>query len=107
MKFSEDRQNKLYIILTLRHENIFGDNFCLFWGYDKSPGGYTGNPYHAHRFTYEEAKRESDGELDIMIDIDLLELDKGYIEHNKYIRCMIEKGTLNRVLGLRLRPSNR
>lgn len=96
-------QNKLYIILTLRHNNIYGHEYCLFWGYDESSGGYTGDPYHAHRFTYEEAIKKADGNGDIMIDIEKLGLDREYKEHNKNVLCLIEKGTLNRVLGLGLR----
>lgn len=103
MQLSENKKDKLYIILTLRHKNIYGDEFCLFWGYDESSGGYTGNPYHAHRYTYEEAKKRCDGKQDILIDIDMLGLDKEYKQHNKNVLCFIEKATLNRLLGFKLR----
>ena len=103
MKFSKDKKSKLYIILTLRHNNMFGKEYCLFWGYDESSEGYTGDPYHAHRYSYEEAIKRSDGKEDIMIPIELLELENEYTNHSKNILCLMEKGTLNRILGLKLR----
>lgn len=102
MEFAKNKKEKLYIILTLRHECMYGDEFCLFWGYGESSGGYTGNPLMAHRYTYEEAVKRSDGKEDIMIDIDLLGLDKEYHE-NKNIVSLMEKGRLNTLTGLRLR----
>lgn len=99
----EEKYDKKYIILTLRHECSFGKKYCLFWGYDDSPSSYTSDPYHAHRFNLPEALDICDGKEDIMLDISKLGLDESYKDHNKNVVCLVEKGQVNCVYGLKIR----
>ena len=92
----------LYLVVTTRHESIFGNNFALFWGFNESEGGYNSDPRTAHRFTEEEASKFTKGS-DIPISIDKLGLsDECEKDNNINLLCLVEKGTLNRLYGLNL-----
>lgn len=98
--------SKKYLLLCNRHNSIFGDSWALFWGNRESKGGYTSDLRIAHRFKEEEIKKFVDKE-DIPIPIDALGISEGYESEetiNKNINVLIEKGTLNKLLGLELRP---
>lgn len=96
---------KRYLLLTLRHNSFYGEEYCLFWGERESKGGYNSNPYLAHRFTEEEMLEmggSDDG--DIFLDIEKLGIPAEYPkETNKNILCLVEKGTINRLYGLNIK----
>ena len=51
-------------------------------------------------------KRKIEGSEDYALDIEKLGLDKDYPESiNKNLRCLIEKGTVNKIYGLELRSN--
>lgn len=92
-----------YLVLTTRHESIYGKGFALFWGCGNSKGGYNSDPRTAHRFTEEEAKEFKDSD-DIAIPIDKLGLsEECETGLNPNILCLIEKGTLNHLYNLKIR----
>lgn len=100
---------KKYLIMCNRHPSIFGDNWCLWWGCRESKSSYSTDVRLAHRFTYDEAKEIADNKGEFMIPIDVLGVSEGYeIEetYNKNLRVLIEKGTLNELLDLKLKPNN-
>ncbi|QPW62114.1 hypothetical protein [Clostridium botulinum] len=97
---------KKYLLLCNRHNSIYGDSWCLFWGCRDEESGYTSDIRIAHRFNEEEIEEFKGRIDDIPIPIDKLGLSENYIseeDYNKNIRVMIEKGTLNKVLGLDLK----
>ncbi|AIY80527.1 hypothetical protein U728_1105 [Clostridium botulinum 202F] len=99
--------SKKYLLLCNRHNSCFGDNWCLWWGDRESKSGYSSDVRIAHRFDEEEIKKYEDGKSDIPIPIDVLGISEEYKSEetiNKNINVLIEKGTLNRLLGLELRP---
>ncbi|NFF80420.1 hypothetical protein FDA09_11725 [Clostridium botulinum] len=99
--------SKKYLLLCNRHNGCFGDNWCLWWGDRESKSGYSSDVRIAHRFDEEEIKKYEDGKLDIPISIDVLGISEEYESEetiNKNINVLIEKGTLNRLLGMELRP---
>lgn len=98
---------KKYLILCNRHPSIFGDNWCLWWGCRESKSSYSTDVRLAHRFTYDEAIEINDKD-DIMISIDALGISEGYESeetYNKNLRVLIEKGTLNEMLNMSLKPN--
>jgi len=98
--------SKKYLLLCTRHSSLYGDEWALFWGNRESKSGYTCDPRVAHRFDEEEIKKYQDSD-EIAIPIDALGLQEGYENEktiNKHLRVLIEKGTLNDLLELNLRP---
>lgn len=94
---------KKYLILCTRHESVYGDNWCLWWGYKDSKNGYSSDIRTAYRFTEEEIKPFLDDKEDIPIDISILGINDIYEENiNENFVQLIEKGTLNKLLDLRL-----
>ena len=92
----------LYLVVTTRHESIFGNNFALFWGFNESEGGYNSDARTAHRFTEKEALKFTDNS-DIPIPIDKLGLtDECEKDNNINLLCLVEKATLNRLYNLNL-----
>ena len=97
----ESKQSK-YLVVTLRHRNMYGDEFALFWGQGDSEGGYNCDPRTAHRFTEEEIKKFDD-RGDIAIAIDKLRLtEECETEVNPNIRCLVELGTINELYNLKI-----
>lgn len=97
---------KKYLVLCNRHNSIYGDEWALFWGCRDSKGGYNADLRTAHRFDESEIEKFND-DSDIPIPIDVLGISEDYEPEetiNKNIRVLIEKGTLNELLGLNLRP---
>jgi hypothetical protein len=97
---------KKYLLLSNNHNSMYGDCWALFWGHRESKGGYTSDLRVAHRFTEEEVKKYQD-ETDIPIPIDALGISEDYESEetiNKNISVLIEKGTLNQLLDLNLKP---
>ncbi len=95
-----------YLVLCNRHNSIYGDNWALFWGNRESEGNYNSDLRTAHRFDETEIDRFNDKD-DIPIPIDILGISEEYESEetiNKNINVLIEKGTLNKLLGLELRP---
>ncbi|MBO0555635.1 hypothetical protein EXQ41_06170 [Clostridium botulinum] len=98
--------SKKYLVLCNRHNSIFGEEWGLFWGYRESEGGYNSDLRTAHRFDESEIGRFKDNR-DIPIPIDILGISEEYENEktiNENIKVMIEKGTLNSLLDLDLRP---
>lgn len=103
-----------YLILCNRHNSIYGENWCLFWGFRECEGGYTSDLRVAHRFDEEDIKnRVKIGNLvegrDIPIPIDVLGISEEYEseeEINKSYLALVEKGTMNELLNLKLKPLN-
>ncbi|MBY6928995.1 hypothetical protein [Clostridium botulinum] len=101
--------SKKYLLLCNRHNSMFGDCWALFWGNRDSKSGYTSDLRIAHRFDEEEIKKYEDGRADIPIPIDVLGIPEEYESKesfNKNIRVLIEKGTLNELLHLDLKPDD-
>jgi hypothetical protein len=97
---------KKYLLLCNRHNSIFGDNWCLWWGCRESKGGYSSDVRIAHRFNGDEIK-EFVGEEDIPVPIEVLGLSDDYEPeetYNKNLCVLIEKGTINKLMGLNLKP---
>ncbi|WP_039230570.1 hypothetical protein [Clostridium haemolyticum] len=97
---------KKYLLLCNRHNSIYGDNWCLFWGRREDKAGYTSDVRIAHRFNEEEIQGYKGGTDDIPIPIDELGLSEYYVneeDYNENIRVMIEKEVLNKILGLNLK----
>ena len=96
---------KRYLLLTLRHNSIYGDNYCLFWGNKEDKGGYNSNPYLAHHFTESEMQEMGgDDEEDIFLDIEKLGIPVEYPEEtNKNVLCLVEKGTINKLYRKHIR----
>jgi hypothetical protein len=97
-----------YLILCNRHPSIFGNNFAVWWGYKENKGGYSSDFRHAHLYDYEYVKN---GHLNCKDDPAIKLSDLGYTEEqfmnlpkDENLRVFIEKGTLNEILGLRLKP---
>lgn len=98
--------SKKYLVLCNRHNSMFGDAWALFWGNRESEGGYCSDLRVAHRFDESEITDFKDNE-DIPIPIDVLGIPEGYESEeniNKNICVLIEKGKLNELLDLNLRP---
>lgn len=96
-----------YLLLCNRHNSIYGDNWGLFWGYRESEGGYTSDLRVAHRFDEEEIKEFKGRMDDIPIPINILNIPEEYESKetiNKNVLMLIEKGTLNKLLDLNLKP---
>lgn len=100
--------NGKYLILCNCHPSIFGANFALWWGYREQEGGYTSNFPDAHLYDYDDVKNNHIGDND---DPAIKLSDLGYTEEqfralpkDEILRVLIEKGTLNKLLGLKLRP---
>lgn len=100
-----DKESK-YLLLCNRHNSIYGDNWCLWWGNREEKNGYTTDVRVAHRFTKEEIENRK-GETDIPVPIDVLGISEEYEckeTYNKNLRVMVEKGTINKLMGTRLAP---
>lgn len=98
--------SKKYLVLCNRHNSIFGDNWALFWGCRESKGGYNSDLRIAHRFDESELSQFDDNQ-DIPIPIDaigILEDCESEENFNKNIEMLIERGTLNKLLNLHLKP---
>jgi len=98
--------SKKYLVLCNRHNSIFGDNWALFWGDGESAGGYNSDLRAAHRFDESEISQFNDDQ-DIPIPIDVLGISEDYEKEetrNKNVAVLIERGTLNKLLGLKLKP---
>lgn len=99
--------NKKYLLLCNRHNSCFGDNWCLWWGDRESKSGYSSDVRIAHRFTEEEIQKYAEGSDDIPVPIDVIGVSEEYEPketYNKNLRVLIEKGTLNKLMHLDLRP---
>lgn len=102
--YSKSKEDDLYLILCLRHDGVYGKEFCLWWGYGTSSSGYSSDVRTAHRFTYKEAIKIND-EDDIMIPVSKL----GNIpwcntkEELGITTMLIQKGDLNNKLGMKLK----
>ena len=95
-----------YLVLCNRHESIFGEPWALFWGCRESKSGYTSDLRVAHRFSEDEIKEFND-RSDIPIPLEPLGISEKYESEeniNKNISVLIEKGTLNKLLDLKLKP---
>lgn len=94
-----------YLVITLRHDCIYGNEFALFWGYRDGEGGYNSDPRTAHRFTKEEITKFDDrGDIAIPIDkLGLLEECEKEGNINPNFRCLVEKGTINNLYNLKIR----
>lgn len=89
-----------YLLLTTRHESVFGNTFALFWGDRENEGGYTSDLRVAHRFTKDRIEKLTD-EDDIAIPISVLNIPEECETDdkiNKNINVLIEKGTLNKLI---------
>lgn len=98
--------SKKYLVLCNRHNSIYGDNWALFWGERENEGGYNSDLRIAHRFDESEISKFNDNQ-DIPIcveDLGISEACESKDTINKNICMMIEKGTLNKLLGLKLKP---
>ncbi len=99
--------SKMYLLLCNRHNSIYGENWCLWWGKRESRSGYISDVRVAHRFTEEEIKEYESKNEDIPVPIEILGISEQYepIEsYNKNLCVLIEKGTLNRLMNLELKP---
>lgn len=99
--------SKKYLLLCNRHESVFGDNWCLWWGTRESKDGYNSDVRLAHRFTEEEIKNYAERGRDIPISVDVLGVSEDYEPKEKYnpnFKVLVEKGTLNKLMDLELRP---
>lgn len=95
-----------YLVLCNRHNSLYGDEWALFWGLRESEGGYTSDLRVAHRFNEDEIEKFK-GKGDIPIPIDVLGIPGDYESEetiNRNLRVLIERGTLNELLDLKLRP---
>lgn len=97
-----------YLIICNRHPSIFGNNFALWWGYRDNGGGYTSNFPDAHLYDYEEVKYNHIGDNDDpaikLSDLGYTEKQFGALPNDEILRVLIEKGTLNKLLEMRLKP---
>lgn len=96
-----------YLLLCNRHNSIYGDKWALFWGCRERKSGYTSDLRVAHRFSDEEIDKYKGRTDDIPIPIDVLGIPEEYESEetmNKNICVLIEKGTLNKLLHLNLKP---
>lgn len=99
--------SKKYLLLCNRHNSIYGSNWCLWWGERESKNGYTSDVRLAHRFGEEEIEEYDEKECDIPVPIDKIGICEEYEPketYNKNLRVMIERGTLNELMGLKLKP---
>ncbi|NFO40815.1 hypothetical protein FDB42_12050 [Clostridium botulinum] len=99
--------SKKYLLLCNRHNSCFGDNWCLWWGDRESKSGYSSDLRIAHRFTEEEIEKYKEEGQDIPVPIDVIGVSEEYEPketYNKNLRVLIEKGTLNQLMDLNLRP---
>lgn len=99
--------SKKYLLLCNRHESIYGGNWCLWWGNRESRSGYTSDVRLAHRFNEEEIEKYAEKGQDIPVPIEIIEVPEDYeaIEnYNKNFVQLIEKGTINKLMNLELRP---
>lgn len=99
--------SKKYLLLCNRHNSIYGDNWCLWWGNRESKSSYTSDIRLAHRFEEEEIEKYADKGHDIPVPIEVLGISEEYdpIEtFNKNFVSMVEKGTLNKLMNLELKP---
>lgn len=97
---------KKYLVLCNRHNSIFGGNWALFWGYRDSKNGYSSDLRVAHRFNETEISKFNDSN-DIPIPIDILGISEKYESEetiNPNIAVLIEKGKINELLKLNLKP---
>lgn len=97
---------KKYLVLCNRHNSMYGEDWGLFWGNRESEGGYNSDLRIAHRFDESEIGKFDDKD-DIPILIDTLGIPvecENEETLNKNIRVIIEKGTLNELLHLNLKP---
>lgn len=97
---------KKYLVLCNRHNSLYGDEWALFWGCRDSKSGYNSDLRTAHRFDETEISKFDDNS-DIPVPIDVLGIPEECESEeaiNKNIRVLIEKGTLNELLGLNLKP---
>ena len=99
--------SKKYLLLCNRHNSCFGDNWCLWWGDRESKSGYSSDVRIAHRFTEEEIQKYQEKGQDIPVPIDALGISEEYEPketYNKNLRVLIERGTLNELMDLNLKP---
>lgn len=94
-----------YLVLCKRHESTFGNNWCLWWGYGKSRGGYTSDLRLAHRFAEEEIKEfEGHEEEDLPIKCEDIGVSEEQIDSekiNKNALLLMEKGKLCKIIGIK------
>lgn len=88
---------KIYVVVTLRHESLYGKNWALFWAKDEN--GYTSDPYQAHRYKESEigpfGSRINDS-VDIPVPIEALGLALEYrAQRTDGVIRLIEKGYIN------------
>lgn len=98
---------KKYLLLCNRHNSTFGDNWCLWWGDRESKSGYTSDIRIAHRFDEEDMVMYMGSNDDIPVPIDILGIQEEYEPketYNENLRVLLEKGTLNKLMNLNLRP---
>lgn len=98
--------SKKYLLLCNRHNSIYGDNWCLWWGNRESKSGYASDVRIAHRFDEKEIEEYIERGRDIPVPIEVLGLSEEYepIEtYNSNFVSLVEKGTLNRLMGLQLK----
>lgn len=43
-----------YLVREHTHKSLYGDIFCVWWGYGKNGAGYVSDLRLAHRFTEDE-----------------------------------------------------
>lgn len=99
--------SKKYLLLCNRHNSIYGDSWCLWWGDRESKCGYSSDVRIAHRFTEDEIKEYQNCDDDIPIPIDVIGVSEDYEPketYNKNLCVLIEKGTLNKLMDLNLKP---
>lgn len=98
--------DKKYLLLCNRHNSSYGDNYCLWWGNREQQGGYTSDVRLAHRFTEKEIKEYEEKYQDIAVPVELLKVSEDYEStetFNENLICLVEKGTINKLMGLQLK----
>jgi hypothetical protein len=89
---------KLFIIATLRHESLFGENWAMFWAKDGS--GYTADPYTAQRYKESEigpyGKDSRNDAGDIPLPVEALDISPEYRDQEAGVIRLMEKGYINK-----------
>ena len=94
-----------YLILCNRHESVYGDNWCLFWGFCENEGNYSSDLRLAHRFDESELGKFDDSD-DIPIPVNILGISEEQPEYctiNRNTCLLLEKGKLNDLINLELK----
>ena len=101
--------NEKYLIMCNRHNSCFGKNIALWWGYKELEGGYSTDLRHAHLYNYDYLVKGDFLEVnnsDIAIklsDLGFTEEEFNNLPKAECLRILIEKGTLNELLGLKIK----